>query len=278
MYGVKEMCRVFGVSRSRYYAQLIPGGSKRQREDQRLLVSIKASFDGSERTYGAGRICRELREQGVLVGKNRVWRLMKQHGLYVKTMRRFKVTTNSDHKRPVAPNLVKRNFTAPAPDRLWTGDITYIWTAEGWLYLAVILDVFSRRIVGWSMKRRMTDDLVITAFNNAVIRRGPSPGVIFHSDRGSQYCSKRFQSLVRGVGGIQSMSGTGSCYDNAITESFFGTMKRELVHHCSFEQRSEAQSLIFRYIEGFYNRRRRHSSIGYQAPEEYERLYVKAAV
>lgn len=278
MYGVKEMCRVFGVSRSRYYAQLNSGGSKRQREDQRLVVSIKAAFDGSDRTYGAGRICRELREQGILVGKNRVWRLMKQHGLRVKTMRRFKVTTNSDHKRPVAPNLVRRNFTAPAPDRLWTGDITYIWTAEGWLYLAVILDVFSRRIVGWSMKRRMTDDLVITAFNNAVIRRGPSSGVVFHSDRGSQYCSKRFQSLVQGIGGIQSMSGTGSCYDNAITESFFGTMKRELVHHCSFESRSEAKSQIFRYIECFYNRRRRHSSIGYHAPEEYERLFVKIAV
>jgi transposase InsO family protein len=278
MYGVKEMCRVFGVSRSRYYAQLNPGGSKRQREDQRLLVSIKAAFDGSDRTYGAGRICRELREQGILVGKNRVWRLMKQHGLRVKTMRRFKVTTNSDHKRPVAPNLVRRNFTAAAPNRLWTGDITYIWTAEGWLYLAVILDVFSRRIVGWSMKRRMTDDLVITAFNNAVIRRGPSQGVVFHSDRGSQYCSKRFQSLVQGIGGIQSMSCTGSCYDNAITESFFGTMKRELVHHCSFESRSEAQSQIFRYIEGFYNRRRRHSSIGYHAPEKYERLLVKIAV
>jgi transposase InsO family protein len=278
MYGVKEMCRVLGVSRSRYYAQLNTGGSKRQREDQSLLVSIKASFDGSDKTYGADRIRRELREQGVCVGKNRVWRLMKQHGLRVKTIRRFKVTTNSDHKRPIAPNLVKRNFTAPAPDRLWTGDITYIWTAEGWLYLAVVLDVFSRRIVGWSMKRRMTDDLVITAFNNAVIRRGPSQGVVFHSDRGSQYCSKRFQSLVRGIGGIQSMSGTGSCYDNAITESFFGTMKRELVHHCSFERRSEAQSQIFRYIEVFYNRRRRHSSIGYQAPEEYERLFIKIAV
>jgi transposase InsO family protein len=138
-----------------------------------------------------------------------------------------------------------------APDRLWTGDITYIWTAEGWLYLAVILDVFSRRIVGWSMKRRMTDDLVITALNNAVIRRGPSPGVVFHSDRGSQYCSKRFQSLVQGIGGIQSMSGTGSCYDNAITESFSGTLKRELVHHCSFESRLKAQSQIFRYIVCF---------------------------
>jgi len=260
------MCRVFGVSRSQYYAQLTSRPTQRQREDQSLLVDIKAAFDASDRTYGAGRISRELREQGTRVGKNRIWRLMKQHGLRVKTTKRFKVTTNSDHKRPVAPNLVQRNFSAEAPDRLWTGDITYIWTTEGWLYLAVILDVFSRRIVGWRMDKRMTDTLVITAFKNAVVRRRPAPGLIFHSDRGSQYCSKRFQALIKGAGGIQSMSGTGCCYDNAITESFFGTLKRELVHHCSFKTRVEAQGRLFRYIEGFYNRRRRHSALGYQAP------------
>jgi len=271
------MCRVFGVSRSRYYAHLKAGATKRQCEDQALLADIKAAFDDSDRTYGAGRIGRELREQGTRVGKNRIWRLMKQHGLRVKTTRRFKVTTNSDHKRPVAPNLVQRKFSAEAPDRLWTGDITYIWTAEGWLYLAVILDVFSRRIVGWSMDKRMTDNLVITAFKNALIRRRPAPGLIFHSDRGSQYCSKRFQSVVKGGGGIQSMSGTGCCYDNAITESFFGTLKRELVHHCSFKTRGEAQGRLFRYIEGFYNRRRRHSALGYQAPENYERLFFNLA-
>ncbi len=271
------MCRVFGVSRSRYYAQLKSAASKRQREDRALRVDIKAAFDNSDQTYGAGRISLELRDQGTPVGKNRVWRLMKQHGLQVKTTKRFRVTTNSDHKRPVAPNLVQRNFSAEAPDQLWTGDITYIWTAEGWLYLAVILDVFSRRIVGWSMDKRMTDSLVITAFKNAVVRRRPDPGLIFHSDRGSQYCSKRFQALVKGAGGIQSMSSTGCCYDNAITESFFGTLKRELVHHCSFRSRVEAQSRIFRYIEGFYNRRRRHSALGYQAPENFERLFVKLA-
>ena len=271
------MCRVFRVSRSRYYAQLKSGATKRQREDQSLLTAIKAAFDASDRTYGAGRVARELREQGIRVGKNRVWRLMKQHGLRVKTTKRFRVTTNSDHKRPVAPNLVQRNFSAEAPDRLWTGDITYIWTAEGWLYLAVVLDVFSRRIVGWSMNKRMTDDLVVTAFKNAMVRRHPAPGLIFHSDRGSQYCSKRYQSLVKGAGGLQSMSGTGCCYDNAITESFFGTLKRELVHHCSFRTRIEAQSRIFRYIEGFYNRRRLHSAVGYKAPENYERLYFKLA-
>jgi transposase InsO family protein len=271
------MCRVFGVSRSRYYAQLKAGPTKRQREDQALLADIKTAFDDSDQTYGVVRIRRELGDQGTRVGKNRVWRLMKQHGLRVKTTKRFKITTNSDHKRPVASNLVQRNFSAEAPDRLWTGDITYIWTAEGWLYLAVILDVFSRRIVGWRMDKRMTDDLVIAAFKNALVRRRPTQGLIFHSDRGSQYCSKRFQALVKGVGGIQSMSGTGCCYDNAITESFFGTLKRELVHHCSFKTRAEAQSRIFRYIEGFYNRRRRHSAIGYQAPEHYERQFVRLA-
>lgn len=271
------MCRVFGVSRSRYYGQLKSGTTKRKREDQALLPAIKAAFDNSDQTYGAGRISMELRDQGTRVGKNRIWRLMKRHGLRVKTTRRFRVTTNSDHKRPVAPNLVKRNFSAEAPNRLWTGDITYIWTVDGWLYLAVILDVFSRRIVGWSMDRRMTDSLVITAFRNALVRRRPDQGLIFHSDRGSQYCSKRFQSLVKGAGGTQSMSGSGCCYDNAITESFFGTLKRELVHHYSFKSRTEAQSLIFRYIEGFYNRRRRHSAIGYQAPENYERLSFKMA-
>lgn len=268
---------MFEVSRSQYYAQLKRGATKRQREDQSLLVDIKVFFDESDQTYGAGRIVEDLREQGTRVGKNRIWRLMKQHGLKVKTTRRFKVTTNSDHKRPVAPNLVKRNFSAEVPDRLWTGDITYIWTAEGWLYLAVVLDVCSRRIVGWSMNRRMTDDLVMTAFKNALVRRRPTPGLIFHSDRGSQYCSKRFQALVKGAGGSQSMSGTGCCYDNAITESFFGTLKRELVHHCSFTTRAEAQSRIFCYIEGFYNRRRRHSSNGYQSPEKYEQRFFAMA-
>ncbi len=271
------MCRVFGVSRSRYYAQLKAGATKRQREDKQLLPMIEKVFEASEKTYGAGRIARDLHDQGIRVGKNRVWRLMKQNGLRVKTTKRFRVTTNSDHKRPVAPNLVKRSFSAHAPNRLWTGDITYIWTAEGWLYLAVVLDVFSRRIVGWSMNKRMTDNLVVTAFKNALLRRHPAPGLIFHSDRGSQYCSNRFRALLRGAGAVQSMSGTGCCYDNAITESFFGTLKRELVHHCTFKTRQEAQSQIFRYIEVFYNRNRRHSAVDYQTPEDYERLFNKLA-
>ena len=271
------MCRVLGVTRSWYYAQQRRGATRRQREDQALLPRIKAAFEESDKTYGAGRIGQDLRAQGRRVGKNRIWRLMRENGLRVKTTRRFKVTTNSDHKRPVAPNLVQRKFTADAADRLWTGDITYIWTAEGWLYLAVVLDVFSRRIVGWSMNRRMTDDLVVAAFKKALTRRRPAPGFIFHTDRGSQYCSKRFRALVRGAGGAQSMSATGCCYDNAITESFFGTLKRELVHHCSFTTRQEAQSRIFRYIEGFYNPKRRHSAIGYLSPEQFEQEHFKMA-
>lgn len=271
------MCRVLSVTRSQYYAHLQQGLTKRRREDQALLPQIEAAFEESDKTYGAKRITKELHEQGHRVGKNRVWRLMRENNLHVKTTRRFKVTTNSDHKRPVAPNLVKRNFTADAPDRLWTGDITYIPTAEGWLYLAVVLDVYSRRIVGWSMNHRMTDDLVVAALKNALLRRRAMAGFIFHTDRGSQYCSKRFRALVAGCGGTQSMSATGCCYDNAITESFFGTLKRELVHHCSFRSRQEAQSRIFRYIEGFYNRKRRHSSLGYVSPEEFEQRGLQIA-
>jgi putative transposase len=271
------MCRVLGVTRSWYYKYQGRGLTKRQCEDQALLPSIKEVFDNSERTYGVNRIVHDLRKQGRRVGKNRVWRLMRENDLKVKTTRRFKVTTNSDHKRSVAPNLVKQQFTAPAPDRLWTGDITYIPTAQGWLYLAVVLDVYSRRIVGWSMNQRMTDDLVVAAFSNALLRRRPNPNLVFHTDRGSQYCSKRFGNLVKNAGGVQSMSATGCCYDNAITESFFGTLKRELVHHCSFITRQEAQSRIFRYIEGFYNRKRLHSAIGYLSPEEFEQVNMKLA-
>ena len=271
------MRRVLGVSRSRYYARLKAGTGRRQRGDRELSAAVKAAFDSSGQTYGAGRIVRELRADGIRAGKNRVRRLMKQQGLLVKTAERFRVTTNSDHKRPIASNLVQRCFSAEAPDRLRTGDITCIRTAEGRLYPAVVLDVCSRRIVGWSMKKRMTDELTITAFKNALLRRRPAPGLIFHSDRGAQYCSGRFQSLLKGTGGLQSMSGTGCCCDNAVTESFFGTLKRELVHHCSFKSRVEAQSRIFRYIEGFYNRQRRHSAIRCQSPENYGRLFFKRA-
>lgn len=271
------MCRVLGVTRSWYYLHAAGRVTKRQREDKELLPAIEKAFKESDATYGAARIVKDLRRQQKRVGKNRVWRLMRENDLRVKTRRRFKVTTNSDHKRPVAPNLVQRQFSAPAPNRVWTGDITYIETAQGWLYLAVVLDLFSRRIIGWSMSDRMTDDLVVAAFTNATVKRRPSAGFLFHSDRGSQYCSKRFGTIVSKAGGVQSMSGTGCCYDNAVTETFFSTLKRELVYHCSFKTRQEAQSRIFCYIEGFYNRKRLHSAIGYCSPEEFEQQDLKMA-
>ncbi len=239
---------------------------------------MRAIFKESDETYGILRIIEALRSQGITAGKNRISRLMKDNDLRVKTRRRFKVTTNSDHKRPVAPNLLNQEFWAKEPDDIWTGDITYIRTGEGWLYLAVVLDICTRKIVGWSMHKRMKDDLVVNAFKNALHRRKPGKGFIFHSDRGSQYCSKRFSKLVRGAGGKQSMSATGCCYDNAITESFFGTLKTELVHHCRCETRAMAKRSIFSYIEGFYNRTRMHSSIGYMSPDEFEQsLYRMAA-
>lgn len=271
------MCRVLNVSRSSYYAGSKERRSVRKVGDKFLGERIRAIFEGSEATYGILRIQRKLRAEDVFAGKNRISRLMKALGLRVKTRRRFKITTNSDHKRPVAPNLVAQRFEAEAPDRLWTGDITYIPTAQGWLYLAVVLDVFSRRIVGWSMSERMKDDLVCEALKNALYRRRPASGFVFHSDRGSQYCSRRYRVLVAGAGGIQSMSATGSCYDNAITETFFGTLKRELVHHCRYQTRSAARSSLFSYIEGFYNRTRIHSAIGYLSPFHFEERFLKKA-
>lgn len=271
------MCRVLGVSRSSYYAGSKRGQTARRMCDRALGERIKVIFEGSDATYGILRIQRQLRKVGVFAGKNRIARLMKELGLIVKTRRRFRVTTNSDHKRAVAPNLVAQRFEAESPGKLLTGDITYIPTAEGWLYLAVVLDVFSRRIVGWSMSSRMKDDLVIEALRNAIYRRRPAPGFVFHSDRGSQYCSKRYRALVLSARGIQSMSATGSCYDNAITETFFGTLKRELVHHCHYRTRSAARSSIFSYIEGFYNQKRIHSAIGYLTPVMFEELFLRRA-
>ncbi len=271
------MCRVLGVSRSGYYAGSARELSARRIGDRILGQRIKEIFDGSNATYGILRMQQELRKEGVRAGKNRLSRLMKELALKVKTRRRFVVTTNADHKRPVAPNLVAQKFEAEAPDKLWTGDITYILTAAGWLYLAVVLDVFSRRIVGWSMNERMKDDLVIEALKNALYRRKPAPGFIFHSDRGSQYCSRRYRALLDKAGGVQSMSSTGSCYDNAITESFFGTLKRECVHHCHYQSRSAARSSLFSYIEGFYNRQRIHSAIGYMSPLQFEETFYRMA-
>ena len=200
---------------------------------------------------------------------------MKKQGLAAKQKRRFKHTTKANAAHPVAPNLLDRDFTATAPNQKWTSDITYIDTQEGWLYLAVVLDLFSRRIVGWAMSARMTSDLVLDALNMAIQHRQPPPGVLHHSDRGSQYTGRLYQQLLKDKGFQVSMSGTGNCYDNAPTESFFGSLKTEHVHHANYKTRMEARSDIFFYTEAFYNRQRRHSTLGYLSPDAYETTYYQ---
>ena len=269
---VRKMCRALQVSESGYYRWCGKRHSRRARENEQLLLKIRQIHRQSKQRYGSPRITEELRAEGYQYNKKRIARLMRLGNIAGKTKRRFKVTTKSKHGRPVAANLVKRNFTAAGPNQLWASDITYIWTGEGWLYLLAIMDVYSRQIVGWSMSNRLTQDLAIQALRQALLRRRPLPGCIFHSDRGSQYAGDGFRTMLRWHGFRQSMSGTGNCYDNAIMETFFHTLKTELVYFERYETRSEAQTSIFEYIEVFYNRQRRHSSLNYKSPVDFERL------
>lgn len=268
---VERMCRVLGVSRSGYYDWRRRGPSRRQGRHLRLLREIERAFRASRQTYGSPRVFKALRAEGQRCGRHQVERLMRRHGITPRRRRRFRKTTDSDHGYPVAPNLVNRVFAAESLDRLWTADITYIPTAEGFLYLAVILDVCSRRIVGWGMGGRLFDDLVTGALRQALGRRPVEAGLIFHSDRGSQFATAACRRLLADHGIVPSMSRRGDCYDNAITESFFGKLKTELVHLENFQTRKEAQTKIFDYIEIFYNRQRLHSSINYQTPVDFEK-------
>jgi len=270
------MCRVFSVSRSGFYSWKRRGKSKRQQDNEKLISKIRQIHDESNRIYGSPRITDALKQKGIQCNHKRVARLMQINGIKSKIKRKFKVTTHSNHKRQVADNLIKGNFTTVAPDRLWTSDITYIRTREGWLYLAVFLDTCSRRIVGWSMSHRITDQLVVDAFRQAWIHRQPASGLIVHSDRGSQYCSRSFKELLNAKHYLQSMCRTGNCYDNAITESFFGTLKTELVYHEKYETRNQAKSSIFKYIEIFYNRKRIHSALGGLSPDQFEQIKLAA--
>jgi transposase InsO family protein len=266
---VRKMCRVLGVSRSGYYRYLRRGLSRRHEEARSLLTKIREIWEGSRKVYGSPRVTAELRAQGVLCGENRIARIMRQNGIASLTRRRYKITTSSDHKLPVAEDLVGRDFTASAPNRLWASDITYIWTWEGWLYLAAVMDVYNREIVGWTLYKRMTKELVANALLKALEKRDPEPGLIFHSDRGSQYASHRVRSILNAWQIHQSMSSKGDCFDNAIMESFFSSLKKELVHLRTFHSRSQAKSYVFDYIEIFYNRQRRHSALNYKTPLEY---------
>ncbi len=267
---VKKMCRALRVSRSGYYDWRKRGLSQREQSNRRLLVKIKESHKGSRETYGSPRITVELRAKGETCNKKRVARLMRINGIAAKTKRRFKITTNSRHNHLAAPNLVNQKFVAGASNQLWTSDITYLPTKEGWLYLSVVLDVYNRQIVGWAMSKRLTQGLVIAALKQALNNRTPTEDMIFHSDQGCQYTSDKFRKLLTNHGILASNSGKGNCYDNAITETFFHTLKTELVYFENYQTREEARLSIFEYIEVFYNRQRRHSAIDYKTPVEFE--------
>ncbi len=264
------MCRVLKVCPSGYYAWRGRQQSPRERQSRKLLVAIKALHKQSKHTYGSPRICRALSKQGIRCSENRVARLMRAHGIRAKQTKRFKATTDSRHDLPVAENILDRQFEPEAPNQAWAADITYVWTGQGWLYLAVVMDLFSRRIVGFSMGSSLARALVIEALTMALGRRRVAQGLLHHSDRGSQYASGEFQRVLVGAGIICSMSRRGNCWDNAPVESFFSTLKGELVHHRRYRTRAEARLDIFEYIEVWYNRKRLHSSLGYRSPAEYE--------
>lgn len=269
-YGVDEMCRVLDVSESGYRSWKRGGKPQRKRlTDAQMLAliqSIHAEFKGA---YGSPRMVRELRLRGFPASKDRVERLMQENGIKAKHKRRFKVTTDSKHNLPIAPNLLERNFEPEAPNQVWTSDITYLWTDEGWLYLAIVIDLFNREVVGWSLKPRMTADIVTDALTMAWFRRKPEAGLIHHSDRGSQYASHAFQAKLAEYGMVCSMSRKGNCWDNAPTESWFGSFKNERVYGERFDTRDEVIAMAFEYIEVFYNRRRLHSTLGYKSPMQF---------
>ena len=261
------------VSRSGYYSWKNRCKSKRDQEREFLIPKVKELHKISRGTYGKRRIAVELEAvTGIACGLHKAGTLMKLAGVQVKRRKKFKATTNSNHGLPVSQNLLARDFTVSAPDRVYVGDITYIWTIEGWLYLAVVIDLFSRRVVGWAIDKCMTRQLVIDALVMAIWRRKPCPGLIFHSDRGSQYCSHDFQNMLKQHQIVSSMSRKGDCWDNAVAESFFGTLKSEEVHGAKYTTRDQAKGDIVDYIEMFYNSRRLHSYLGYMSPMEWEKL------
>lgn len=276
-HSVEMMARVLKIARSGYYTWCKKPDSKRKIENSELIKKIESIQKKHRYTYGSPRVTKALRKKGYIVGKNRIARLMKGNNLGRRIKKRFKSTTNSDHKKSIAKNLLNRDFYTSKPNLVWVSDLTYISTAEGWLYLCVIIDLYSRKIVGWSMDSRMKADLVIQAYLMAYIKRKPPKGLIFHSDRGSQYCSKRFRKKLEKGGVLQSMSRKGDPWDNAVSESFFKTLKSELTGEKAYKTRSQAKTTIFEYIEIFYNKIRLHSSIGYECPEYFEESYYLEA-
>lgn len=268
---VGSMCRTLEVGRSGFHAWLNRPESPRRQEDRRLLMEIKVVHEQSRKTYGSPRIHAELKENGHACGKHRVARLMRQHGIVSRHKRKFKATTNSAHAYPVAGNLLQRQFDVSGPGQCWVSDITYVPTREGWLYLAVTLDLFHRKVIGWAMDRWIARQLAIDALTMAIQNSHRKPGLIHHSDQGVQYASREFQTLLKTSGIRCSMSRKGDCWDNAVAESFFHTLKVELIRGKLYHTRQEARTAIFEYIEAFYNRQRRHSHLGYLSPVDFEK-------
>lgn len=269
-FSVLKLCNTLKVSLSSYYYWIHRKPGKREQENQMLIEEIKSIHEESHQTYGSPRITDSLRDKGYRCSRPRVARLMRKNHIRAKTKRKFKVTTNSKHHYPISPNLVQQDFSATAPNELWTSDITYVRTRQGWLYLTIVLDVYNRQIVGWSMSKSLkANDTTIPALRDAYSRKRPGPGLIFHSDRGVQYACHDFRRLLKKYKMTQSMSDKGNCYDNAITESFFATLKTELIYSAKFKTREQAKTSIFNYIEIFYNRERKHSALGNKSPYEY---------
>ena len=277
VWAVGLMAGVLAVSVSGFYAWLRRGQSQRAKEDERLTEKIVMFHCGSRCTYGSPRIHKDLKAAGHNVGRKRVARLMRSARIRGKTKRKFKTTTISEHQRPRAENLLKQNFEAPAKNSVWASDITYISTAEGWLYLAVTLDLFSRKVVGWAFSDRLTDDLTLSALTMATRQRPDTATLTHHSDGGSQYVSRAFRAELKASHITQSMSGKGNCYDNAVVESFFATLKTEAVEGANYQTRQQAKTSIFSYLEGFYNPKRRHSSLGFLSPNDFERVHFARA-
>ena len=274
LYPLAVMCAALNVTRAGYYAwakrqQALPGPREAKRKE--LIERIREAHEDSRCTYGSPRVCHRLKSEGVAVCENTVAKVMRQEGIRSIVRRRFKVrTTDSAHGHPVAPNLLGRRFGADAPDRKWAADLTYVATGQGWLYLAVVLDLCSRRVVGWAMADHLRCELCADALDMALKRRRPGKGLLHHSDRGVQYACGEYRDLLRSQGIECSMSRIGDCYDNAVVESFFKTLKAELVYHAHYQTREHARRSIFEYVEVFYNRKRLHSSLGYQSPEQFE--------
>jgi transposase InsO family protein len=273
---VGRMCSLLKVSRSGYYAWCRRPESRRSRENRALEAKIRVLHAASHGIYGSPKIHKDLVDDGVHCGKNRVARIMREADIRSRTKKKFKATTDSSHNLPVAANLLHQDFTAAVPDSVWVGDISYIHTREGWLYLAVLIDLFNRQVIGWATSTRMTRQLALDALQMALDRRRPAAGLIHHTDRGSQYAAGDYQKALSERRIVCSMSRKGNCYDNAVAESFFRLLKTEWVNHYRYLSREEARQSLFYYIEIFYNRKRRHSVLGYATPQEYGHLPLAA--